>query len=157
MRYWDLLKRGAPMARKGQIRKTSRRAFTGLTKRRTGVSKARFMKLEQSKKALSARMRKLKASTTGAAGVGKTTAVTATGGAISGALSVYSPTIAGISTGLIGGSLLVAYAAFADDSKFGGIAAGIGAGMLAVSVADFVADSLTGMEAWGTAPAAVSK
>lgn len=128
--------------RKGQIRSTSRRAYTGLTKRRSGVSKARFMKLEQSKKALAARMRKLKASTTSATGVGKATAVTASGGAIAGALQVYMPTIAGVASGSVVGSLLVAYAAFGGDEKFGGWAAGIGAGMLAVSAADFTADAI---------------
>jgi len=129
-------------AKKGQVRRTARRAFTGLTKRRAGVSKARFMKLEASKKALATRMRKLKASSTGAVGVGKSTAVTATGGALAGVASVYMPDIAGVSTPLIAGSLLVAYAAFSGDSKFGGYAAGIGAGMLAVSAADLVAGGL---------------
>jgi len=146
------------MAVKGGVRTTARRAFTGLTKRRTGVSKARFMKLEASKKALSARMRKLKESSSGAVGVGKATAVTATGGAIAGALSVKMPDVGGVSTPLVGGALLVAYAAFSGDDKFGGYAAGIGAGMLACVVADFVADGLESGEwnPWEAAPAAVA-
>lgn len=137
------------MAVKGGFRTTARRAYTGLTKRRTGVSKARFMKLEASKKALGTRLRKLRASSTGAVGVGKATAVTATGGAVAGALQVYAPEVAGVSTPLIAGALLVAYGAFAGDDKFGGYAAGIGAGMLACSVAEFVADGLEGWAPFG--------
>mgnify|MGYP003675085034 CR=1 FL=1 len=127
---------------KTSLARRAKSAYSGFSKRRTGVSKAKFMKLEASKKAMGARLRKLKESSTGAVGVGKNTAVITSGGAIAGALEIYAPDVMGVSSGLIGGSLLVAYAAFSGDSKFGGYAAGLGAGMLACAASTFVQETI---------------
>jgi len=130
--------------KKGQIRRTSRRAFTGLTKRRsTGVSKAKFMKLEASKKALSARYRKLKTNAASSGSVMKTTALTSTGGAAAGALNAYYPEVMGVPSPLIAGAAMVAYAAFSGDDKWGGHIAAIGAGCLSTVTYEFVSNGLS--------------
>lgn len=127
-------------AKKGQLRVTSRRAYTGLRKRRRSSSPA-FKKLETDKLRIQARYKKLREKTKQAPTKIGATLCTTSGGAAAGAANVFFPSIMGIPTSAILGSALVAYSFF-DDSKIGNGAACVGAGMLSAFAAEFVQGGL---------------
>lgn len=130
--------------KKGQLRRTSRPAYTGLRKRRRSSSPA-FKKLEADKMRLQARYRRLRDKTKDAPGKMGSAICTTTGGALSGAANVYFPAVMGIPSSALVGGALVAYGFF-DSSKIGSSAACVGAGMLAAFASQFVQDGLTSGE-----------
>jgi len=127
-------------AKKGQYRVTSRRAYTGISKRRRSTSPA-VKKLETEKLRMRARYNKLRAKTKQAPGKIGATLCTTSGGAIAGASNVYFPSIMGIPSSAILGSALVAYGFF-DETKLGAGAACIGSGMLAAFASQWIESGL---------------
>lgn len=137
------------MAKKGAIRKTSRRAYKGLRKRRNPFKKgsSSFKKLESQKLAMGRRLstarRKLKEKGTPTMAAVCTTS----GGAFAGAVSTQIPAIMGISTPFLVGSALVLIGIYSDD-KFSNSLACVGSGMLAAGASDYVRNAMTYQNAW---------
>jgi hypothetical protein len=138
-----------PSTRKGQTRKTARKAYFPVAKRRRGTS-PRVKTLESALQRARARSRKLsvqhtnpKAAQALGMGVYGGAVVTAGGGAAAGVVGELFPAIAGIDTRLLAGAALVAWGAM---SKTGGaqIGACIGSGMLACYTEDLASAAVSG-------------
>jgi hypothetical protein len=132
--------------KKGQLRKTSRRAYEG--KRRSYRASPKLKKTEASLARARASLRKARDASKSAykTPVGEAAAITA-GGALAGGLDAYMPEIMGFDSALVGGVALVAGALVMDaqGQKVGaGMASCIGGGMLAAWASGFTADMLGG-------------
>ena len=137
-----------PSTRKGQTRKTARKAYFPVARRR-GTS-PRVKTLESALKRARARSRNLTAQHTNpkaaqALGMGTYggAVVVAGGGAAAGIVTELFPSVAGIDTRLIAGAALVAWGAM---SKAGAaqIGAAMGSGMLACYAEDLSSAAVSG-------------
>ena len=128
---------------RGMTRRSARKAYVGLPKRRRRSNGA-LAKIKSELAKEKGRMRALRAKTKGGnfvsgsgLKVGATLAIVA-GGSLHGAAGTYMPDIAGISTPLILGSGLVGLGLFLSKSNqdLSGILGCIGSGMLAAAASD---------------------
>jgi len=137
------------MAKKGSLRRTSRRAYKGLRKRSNPFKKgsSSFKKLEGQKLAMGRRLstarRQLKEKGTPALAAVCTTS----GGAIGGALETQWPDIMGVSSSFILGGALVAFGIYSDE-KYSNTLACIGSGLLAAGAATYVRNGIIYVNAW---------
>ena len=136
--------------RKGQTRKTSRRAYFPIAKRRRSGTSPRVKALEGSLKRARARSRTLsgqhanpKAAQALGMGAYGGAVVVAGGGAAAGIVGELFPSVAGIDTRLIAGAALVAWGAM---SKAGAAQIGAcrGSGMLACYTEDLASAAVSG-------------
>ena len=127
--------------KKGMIRRTSRRAYTGLKKRRRGASPA-YKKLEARKMALESRYRKLREASKDKGGPVAAALCTTSGGAIAGAVSTTQiATIAGVPTPLLIGVVGTTWGIYSKN-KFASQISCISAGMLAKFAGDWAEQAL---------------
>ena len=139
-----------PSTRKGQTRKTARKAYFPIAKRRRTGTSPRIKALEGSLKRARARSRSLSsqhANPKAAQALGMGTyggaVVVAGGGAAAGIVTELFPSVAGIDPRLIAGAALVAWGAM---SKAGAaqIGAAMGSGMLACYAEDLSSAAVSG-------------
>lgn len=137
--------------RRGMTRRTARKAYVGLPKRRRRSSGA-LTKIKTELAREKGRMRAFRAKTKGGnfvsgsgLKIGATAAIVG-GGAMHGAAESYMPEIAGIPTPWILGGALVGAGLFLSKSNedLSGILGCIGSGMLAASASEFTANMIGG-------------
>ena len=129
--------------KKGQLRTTSRRAYTGLRKRRSSTASPAYKKLESRKMALEARYRKLREATKDKGGPIANAACTASGGAIAGFIGTTQiSAVAGIPTPLLIGVAGTVFGIY-SDMKFSSQIACISSGMLAKFAGDWAETAAT--------------
>jgi len=142
-------KKYGPSTRKGGLRKTSRRAYFPMAKRRSGTS-PRVATLEGALKRARARSRTLtgqhanpKAAQALGMGAYGGAVVVAGGGAAAGVVGELFPSVGGIDTRLLAGAALVVWGAM---SKGPGaqIGAAMGSGMLACYAEDLASAMVSG-------------
>ena len=123
--------------KKGQLRRTSRRAYTGLKPRRRSGASPAFKKLEARKLALERRYRTLREKTKDKAGPVGGAICTASGGAIAGAVNTTPfAAIMGIPTPLLIGVAGTAFGIY-SDTRFSSQIACVSTGMLAKFAGDW--------------------
>ncbi len=110
--------------------------------RRKWRDSPRLKKAEMNLRAANARVRKLKASTAAPAAVAMHSATITAGGAGSGVVSAYFPTVMGIDSRLILGAAVVGVGAWKGD-KTGAMMALFGSGFLAAAASDFTESMFT--------------
>ncbi len=131
----------AVSTRRGQIRKTSRRAYEGLTKRKRSIkSSTAYRDLERKKLALQRRYKNLREKA-GELDQVKKAGITAAGGALAGVATTYYPHVYGVPTPILLGAGLVGYSAFYKGSM-SVHAALLGSGMLAAAANEYVQSGL---------------
>ena len=139
-----------PSTRKGQARKTARKAYFPMAKRRRSGTSPRVKALEGSLKRARARGRRLSADHTNpkaaqALGMGTYggAVVVAGGGAAAGVVGELFPSVAGVDTRLIAGAALVVWGAM-SAAKGAQIGAAMGSGMLACYAEDLASAAVSG-------------
>lgn len=134
----------ARSTRKGQLRLTSRKAYSGLRKRRSSTASPAYKKLESRKMALESRYRKLREKTKGKGGPVMGAITITSGGAIAGAVSATEfGAIAGIPTPLLIGIAGTAFGIY-SDAKWASSVAAISSGMLAKYAGDWAEMAMEG-------------
>ena len=135
--------------KKGGLRKTSRRAYKGLRKRRNPFKKgsSSFTKLESQKLAMGRRLSSARRQLKDKGTPTMAAVCTTTGGALGGGLSTVFPEIMGISSSFVLGGALVAFGIYSDE-KYATSLACIGSGLLAAGAADYVRNGIYYANAW---------
>ena len=133
--------------RKGQARKTARKAYFPMAKRRRNGTSPRVATLEGALKRARARSRSLSGNPKAAQALGMGTyggaVVVAGGGAAAGIVGELFPAIAGVDTRLVIGAALVVWGAMnkGDGAQIG---AAMGSGMLACYTEDLASGMVSG-------------
>ncbi len=134
--------------KKGGVRKTARRAYVGLPKRRSGFrASPKLRKTEASLARARSQLRKARAGAKGAQPVLMEAAAVTAGGAAAGAVEAYMPDgIMGIDTSLIAGLGLVAAGVYLNTGsgnvQTAKVTTCLGSGMLAAWAADLTSGML---------------
>jgi len=130
--------------KKGQLRITSRRAYSGLRKRRSSTASPAYKKLESRKMALESRYRKLREKTKDKAGPVGAALCVSSGGAIAGAVSTTQfSSVMGIPTPLLLGVAGTTYGIY-SNAKLASQVACLSSGMLAKWAGDYAESIMLG-------------